>query len=363
MGLFTTQQEWKPLIETPTGNGDSFRNVQKFVMGAGSSRVEMNIKDGFFVGADTFATAPFSIDFAGNVIASSLTLTGGTIKAGQTAYNTGTGYWLGTVSGTPKFSIGNGTTKYMTWDGTDLSIRGTLNADDIVAGTITGRTVKAVGTAGVDVWMNSSNGRLEFYYGNNIKGYLETNATGDLIIDADNSVYLRADGAGDYIYLNSGADIYLTSNNLIMAQAGNWQINECDSFIVNFNDDNSGAGVYFNEDGGLAMSIDSGKNVWMADNCSAQSFTDRTPYYDGESAIRDIKKIRGERDLEGKMGVDHSSLPEFIRKRVTHKNKKGVTFTQDERDLGNTISLLLEAVKELDTRLDDLELKANHTEK
>jgi hypothetical protein len=43
----------------------------------------------------------------------------GYIRQGQTAYATGTGFWLGDASGTTKFSIGS-STSYMRWDGTDL---------------------------------------------------------------------------------------------------------------------------------------------------------------------------------------------------------------------------------------------------
>jgi len=49
--------------------------------------------------------------------------TAGNIKSGQTAYATGNGWWLGDDSGTPKFSIGT-STKYMKWDGTNLTING-----------------------------------------------------------------------------------------------------------------------------------------------------------------------------------------------------------------------------------------------
>jgi hypothetical protein len=60
----------------------------------------------------------------------------GSLRSGQTAFATGTGFWLGTVSGTPKFSIGS-STKYMKWDGTDLTVTG-LVADlrPYTAGTI-----------------------------------------------------------------------------------------------------------------------------------------------------------------------------------------------------------------------------------
>lgn len=60
------------------------------------------------------------------------------IRANQTAYDTGTGFWLGEDSGTPKFSIGNSAGNKLTWDGTTLSITGTLTA---TTGTIGGFSI------------------------------------------------------------------------------------------------------------------------------------------------------------------------------------------------------------------------------
>lgn len=77
-----------------------------------------------FAGALAAATG----SFAGSLTAATGTLgtltiaSGGNIKAGQTAYNTGTGFYLGIDSGTPKFSIGNPSGAHMRWDGTDLFI-------------------------------------------------------------------------------------------------------------------------------------------------------------------------------------------------------------------------------------------------
>ena len=50
-----------------------------------------------------------------------------TVRYGQTAYDTGTGYWLGDDGGTPKFSIGNSAGNKMTWDGSALAITGGFN--------------------------------------------------------------------------------------------------------------------------------------------------------------------------------------------------------------------------------------------
>jgi hypothetical protein len=50
--------------------------------------------------------------------------TGGYIRGGQSDYNTGTGFFLGRSGTTYKFSIGDGNTKGITWDGNTLTIGG-----------------------------------------------------------------------------------------------------------------------------------------------------------------------------------------------------------------------------------------------
>lgn len=191
------------IVETPLANSGIIPSFREQVFGAGSSIAKFN-DDGFFMGATNFADAPFKVTYAGSVTANDLTLTGGTVKAGQTAYNTGTGYWLGTVSGTPKFSIGDGSTKYLTWDGSALTIRGTLNADDITAGTLIGRTVKAKGTGSAsDVWLDGSVGEVSFYYG--------ASKTADLYSDTSGRVLLTS--ASQSIYITASTDFYCSGNN------------------------------------------------------------------------------------------------------------------------------------------------------
>ena len=56
--------------------------------------------------------------------------TGGNIRSGQTAYATGTGFWLGNDGGTPKFSIG-GLTNYLRWNGSSLAIGGDIYATTV----------------------------------------------------------------------------------------------------------------------------------------------------------------------------------------------------------------------------------------
>ena len=57
-----------------------------------------------------------------------LTLTSGgaSIKSGQTAYNTGTGFWLGLDGVTPKFSLGVTSGNKLLWNGSTLAITGSI---------------------------------------------------------------------------------------------------------------------------------------------------------------------------------------------------------------------------------------------
>ena len=48
------------------------------------------------------------------------------IKSGQSAYNTGTGFWLEANSGTPRFSLGNPSGNHITWNGSVLAVAGSL---------------------------------------------------------------------------------------------------------------------------------------------------------------------------------------------------------------------------------------------
>lgn len=76
---------------------------------------------------------------------------GGYVRGGQTAYNTGTGFWLGDSGGSLfQFSVGVGGGKSLLWDGSNLSVGfgntaigsdGVLHAQSaIISGTITANT-------------------------------------------------------------------------------------------------------------------------------------------------------------------------------------------------------------------------------
>jgi hypothetical protein len=69
-----------------------------------------------------------AIDAGTTVTSGGLTFSaGGAIKGGQTDYNTGNGWFLGYSSGQYKFSIGDPSGNFFTWDGTTMSIKGEVD--------------------------------------------------------------------------------------------------------------------------------------------------------------------------------------------------------------------------------------------
>ncbi len=76
---------------------------------------------GWGYGPDTTFIDGGQMYVGSNIVLSS----SGFIRSGQTAYDTGTGWWIGDVGGTPKFSIGNASADKFTWDGSNIAMVGT----------------------------------------------------------------------------------------------------------------------------------------------------------------------------------------------------------------------------------------------
>lgn len=94
--------------------------TSEFVVSAGAFKV--------FNGST--GIAPFSV--AGGVTFLDNLVVRSTVRQGQTNYDTGVGFWLGNFSGTPRFSIGNSGGNKLTWDGSSLSITGSINMTNSV---------------------------------------------------------------------------------------------------------------------------------------------------------------------------------------------------------------------------------------
>jgi hypothetical protein len=122
----------------------------------------------------------------------------------------------------------------------------------------------------------------------------------------------------------------LTTGNRVIHMFGQEKANANSGYIgFKYAGDNSASnaltfGLHSHDD--LVLFYANG-NAWFSGDVSADSFTDRTPFYEGEALV-EISKIKG---VNG--NIDHSTLPEF-----TQRN--------DGRDLGAMISVLTKAVQE-----------------
>ena len=104
-----------------------------------SSNDSLYQADGIYNGVTTSWSAPYisalkvgtlsaiTVNTGALTVQDSLTInTTGNIKGGQTAYDTGTGFFLGYSGGAYKFSIGSSLNS-LTWDGTALNIEGNIS--------------------------------------------------------------------------------------------------------------------------------------------------------------------------------------------------------------------------------------------
>lgn len=102
----------------------------------------------------------------------------------------GAGFWLGSDGGTQKFYIGDGSTKYVSWNGTDLSVAGTVTA---TAGAIGGITIQSNNlrssnyVASTSGWTITSAGVAEF---SNIsaRGITIYNSAGQILLSSGGNI-------------------------------------------------------------------------------------------------------------------------------------------------------------------------------
>lgn len=122
---------------------DYASNLYGFAIGssaANQANITIDTTNGIRV--RTATTNVFAVDNSGNATLLNLTVggslnvsTSGNMRSGQTAYNTGTGWFLEYNGGTPRLSIGDATTtNSLTWDGTTLSVNGSPISNNTIFG-------------------------------------------------------------------------------------------------------------------------------------------------------------------------------------------------------------------------------------
>lgn len=99
----------------------------------------------------------------------------------------------------------------------------------------------------------------------------------------------------------------------------------------------------------LLFEVQGNGNVYVPGDCSANTFTDRTPGYSGD-ALAELKSIVN--DAQGR--INHKTLPAFARAKFTDPE----TGTKTEgRNIGNMVSILTKAVQQLTEKLEVAEKK------
>ena len=132
----------------------------------------------------------------GSITAGNITLNStGYIRGGQTGYDTGTGFWLGYDTDKYKLSMGNGSTKAFTYDGTDLAL---------VGGTITGGTIQT-SNSGQRIVLDGSTNDILIYGPSGLAGTIDSTAGISLNLKAElllgfsiNSVVVAAAGSTSF---------------------------------------------------------------------------------------------------------------------------------------------------------------------
>lgn len=109
----------------------------------------------------------------GSITSQTITLNDdGVLRSGQTAYNTGDGFWFGKVGAVTKFSLGNSLGHHLRWDGSELVINGKLSAGMVTADTLAvGRGSNLVYNpafdTGLEGWTLNANGMANIAWGRN----------------------------------------------------------------------------------------------------------------------------------------------------------------------------------------------------
>jgi hypothetical protein len=174
--------------------------------------------------------------------------------------------------------------------------------------------------------------------------------------DDDHTGYFKVSGrAGEALYVN-GADIWLSAGFSLKCTDGNHRItfdqanNVLD--IIEYGSiylsPGATSGVRTN-----TVYFTGGGNLWLAANCSALTFTDRTEAFIG-NALEVIKKIKATEKGE----IDHATLPEFVIN--PYQDAEGEWWPG--RNIGNMVSVLTTGMQELLVELEKRDVRITQLE-
>ena len=162
---------------------------------------------GWTIGTTTITGGSVTLDSTGN------------IRAGQTAYNTGTGFWLGIDGGTPKFSLGASAGSSLTWDGTNLLLTDTLKFNAATATSISSNTVDGSDTGSIVICgggaSSPTRGAALTLLGNEATGNatLSSGIGGTITLSSKTTIALNADSGAITITPSGTNAVYPATDN------------------------------------------------------------------------------------------------------------------------------------------------------
>ena len=197
-----------PYAELPVSEdaNQDFTRVRSLQAGFGSKVFRLD-KEGLWLGAETFATAPFSVDMLGNVTASSITLTGYVATGGAAAdVNAGATTITGTQITTGSITASKMNVSSLSSISANIGTvtAGTISAVTISGSTITGTTLSTA-TSGQRVVLTST---LAQFYNSSGTEIVETYASGSSYLikgmAASSNIYLDSGSSGTVAFLSNG---------------------------------------------------------------------------------------------------------------------------------------------------------------
>ena len=100
-------------------------------------------------------------------------------------------------------------------------------------------------------------------------------------------------------------------------------------------------------------------NITSDEAVIALEFIDLTPAYNGtkEQRKEEILRISSYTDREGNQVINHSSLPDFVKKTATIRNKTtGEKYTVEGRGIGNLLTMSVNMIQEQQRDIDNLKI-------
>jgi hypothetical protein len=191
------------------------------------------------------------------------------------------------------------------------------NLGTITAGTVTGATIQTAST-GRRVKITTDQ-YIRWYSDTTLEAYICNDAGGNLVIDADNTIQLTANGSGDDIAMLAGDDITLTAVNLYIACTGDMGVNEADSQYINYNSDGTNAVIAYVDRNDWEAVLDDDGN-FSIDGSFSDTGADYAEYFEsqdgksipiGTTVVTDNDKIRPAQAGEAPIGVI-SSIPTMV---------------------------------------------------